>query len=622
MRIAKLRAIALAVALLLFPLLTIAAAGDREAAHDVNIEDSSLFDLATDGTFIYGLYDNGSTQGVRVINATTFQRRTDLEFTFPSDVSSITIVGSELFAIATNDTDTLQAWSLTNRRRETSKDITVQSGAARVHAQDNEFWVYYGGRTPTIRAYNQHDGLQDRNRSFTTTLFASSTVTPYLFGDQGTIWLVSTFTTIRQPHPQAHAFSIRPANTAPTRDTSRDFRVGETRGAVIDPSDTYLFRAALNRLGAYEAPVPENLGPVVPNKVTASLQSKTHDSLTFSWTEPAVPSGGGAITQYLIQFSSGSAFNPAASFVRTAIVLQGTTTWTIGGLARGTQYAFRITARNNNGVGEYTTLTATTNAEPPIAGTPTAPTNFRVSSRAANAMTLRWDAATVPAGLPAITGYRIRYSPGSTYNASAAGATATTTGTVLETTISGLSAGSTYAFQIAAVNANGVGVYTATLAGLTLSISPTVSPIPLPTPIPGTSTDPPDVTNPDPPLVPAVVPSGTGGAGTFDIVRDTGSILPTENSQWKFPFTLITDTIDADTYDIVSQSALAAMLILVPAAYLSLLAGTVLAPGWGAIIGVLIVGVMPWLTPLPIALTMLSGVSAFGWLAATRNSFS
>lgn len=83
---------------------------------------------------------------------------------------------------------------------------------------------------------------------------------------------------------------------------------------------------------------------------------------------------------------------------------------------------------------------------PVVQGTPLTPETFSAAVASDTAITLTWAAASVPAGAPPVSGYRI-------YNA--VGTLIRTLGDTTTTTFTGLSAGTTYTYSVAAVNAVG-----------------------------------------------------------------------------------------------------------------------------------------------------------------------
>jgi uncharacterized delta-60 repeat protein len=157
---------------------------------------------------------------------------------------------------------------------------------------------------------------------------------------------------------------------------------------------------------------------------------------TLTWTAPA--SNGYPITGYLILPV------PAIGSLGNIIIPSGSTlTTTISGLDVSTGYAFKILAKNALGNGTlsgYSSTVYTGN----VPSTPVAPT---VAPASVSTATVSWSAPA--ANNSPITGYTIAVTP-------SAGVTVTQpVGTAMSTTVSGLAAGTAYAFTVTATNAVG-----------------------------------------------------------------------------------------------------------------------------------------------------------------------
>ena len=79
----------------------------------------------------------------------------------------------------------------------------------------------------------------------------------------------------------------------------------------------------------------------VPGKPTSVVAVRGNASLAVTWTPPAT-SGGSAITNYLVKYSSNSG-STWTTFVRPASTA---TSCTVTGLTNGTPYVFKVIARN------------------------------------------------------------------------------------------------------------------------------------------------------------------------------------------------------------------------------------------------------------------------------------
>lgn len=191
--------------------------------------------------------------------------------------------------------------------------------------------------------------------------------------------------------------------------------------------------AELNCVGAASVPgAPVGLMAVAGN-----------GSITLSWNTAA--DGGSSILRYEYRFRAGGG---NSSFSRWTEVSGGSsaTRVTISGLTNGIEYAFQVRAVNDIGDGEPSMVNQTPGAVP---GTPS------LSARGGNgAVTLRWNEPANDGGYP-ILNYDVRYRESGagwgTWMEVEGGATARSI------TITGLTNGTTYEFQVRAVNSKGAG---------------------------------------------------------------------------------------------------------------------------------------------------------------------
>ena len=229
------------------------------------------------------------------------------------------------------------------------------------------------------------------------------------------------------PGPGGGGSSLVPAGTTCTQGT-----VGVVGGAT-DGSLLILF--------------PSELTPA-PTGVSATAGGIGQSIV--SWTPPTPPDLPGiSITGYEVRYSTDSGvtwnyFNtPIAGTASSAIVT---------GLAANTGYVFDVAALSGPGRGPWSAATApiTTAAPPATPGMPTA-----VGSQPGR-VPLRWTLPLSPGGAP-ITGYSIRSSSDS--GTSWTIAIVDTQSTNLFTTVTGLTNGVTYIFEVAAVNGAGTGAW-------------------------------------------------------------------------------------------------------------------------------------------------------------------
>lgn len=210
-----------------------------------------------------------------------------------------------------------------------------------------------------------------------------------------------------------------------------------------------------NNLAAITARAITNNVFTVPSQVTGlTLGSTTSTTQALSWTAPS--NGGSAITDYVIQYklTSGSTWTTFSDGTST------TASTTVTGLTSATAYDFRVAAVNANGTGTYsTTVSATTSSG---ASAPAQVTGLTLGTPTSTTQPLSW---SVPAdGGSAITDYLIEYK------ATSSGTWLTFSdgvSTTASTTVTGLTASTSYDYRVSAINAIGTGTASATGTGST-----------------------------------------------------------------------------------------------------------------------------------------------------------
>jgi len=229
----------------------------------------------------------------------------------------------------------------------------------------------------------------------------------------------------------------------------------------------YMFRvAAVNVAGTGTAIESASVTPrTVPGPVTNVRTAGANGRVNVSWTAPA-SNGGAPITDYLISVST----NPTSGFVDFGDGVSTATSATITGLTNGVTYYVRVGAQN--AAGNSTTVQAGPVVPFIQAAAPTGLTGTVGSGR----VNLAWTAGS---SSKPITDYVIQFRTnvvGSAWTTFADGVSAATIGSV-----TGLVNGTRYLFRVAAVNADGVGVFTSGTLGLT----PVAVPVAAPTAVTG-----------------------------------------------------------------------------------------------------------------------------------------
>jgi fibronectin type 3 domain-containing protein len=233
------------------------------------------------------------------------------------------------------------------------------------------------------------------------------------------------------------------ASTAPGGATCTSATTGCTISGLTNGTPYTFTVTARNAIGAGIASSAASATPATvpgaPNLTTATAGNATAD---LAWTTPA-SNGGSAITGYAIYRGTNGG---AKSLLTTlgAVLLYSDT-----GLANGTTYDYEIAAINAKGESAHSNARSAT----PVAGptVPDAPTGLTATPGNAQVV-LAWTAPASNGGT-AITGYRL-YRGTSSANKSLI----TTTGPgVTGYTDTGRSNGTTYYYQVSAVNAIGQG---------------------------------------------------------------------------------------------------------------------------------------------------------------------
>lgn len=193
--------------------------------------------------------------------------------------------------------------------------------------------------------------------------------------------------------------------------------------------------AAVNSMGSSSPASSNSVTPstsAVPGAPTGVSATASNAQAVITWVAPSI-TGDTAITSYTITASPGGA---------TATWVSGPLTATMTGLTNGTAYTFTVSATNSGGTGPDSSPSSAVTP----ATIPSAPTSV-VATGGDTTAVVTWVAPSN--GGSAITSYTIVASPG--------GATATWTSGSLVATVTGLTNGTAYTFNVRATNAIGTG---------------------------------------------------------------------------------------------------------------------------------------------------------------------
>jgi hypothetical protein len=191
---------------------------------------------------------------------------------------------------------------------------------------------------------------------------------------------------------------------------------------------------------------------VVPGSPSGVTATAGDAQASVAWTPPSI-SGSSSITSYNVRYSS----NGGTTWSAATTSAVGTSD-SLTGLTNGTGYVFEVAAVNAAGTGPYSALSAAVTPST----TPGAPSAVTATSNSGGRSEVTWLAPTSNGGVP-ITSYVVRYSS----NGGTTWSTATSLAIGSSDIVTGLTNGTSYVFEVAAVNAAGTGPYSPLSAAVT-----------------------------------------------------------------------------------------------------------------------------------------------------------
>jgi hypothetical protein len=199
-------------------------------------------------------------------------------------------------------------------------------------------------------------------------------------------------------------------------------------------------------------------GTTVPGIPTGVDAVASGTSITVTWDAPT-DNGGSALTGYRVQRATNAGFTTGVVAVDVSATPRS---YQVTGLAHGTQYWFRVLAKNSTGDSSFSTSDSATTG----ITTPSAPAQPTASNIGPTTATVTWSASGIDNGGSALTGYEVQRAT----NASFTGATQTGVGAgTLSINYSGLTPGTDYWVRVRAVNAAGSGDWSPSRTFKTLS---------------------------------------------------------------------------------------------------------------------------------------------------------
>jgi|GEM_PF-1006760 len=240
--------------------------------------------------------------------------------------------------------------------------------------------------------------------------------------------------------------------------------------SVNPASSGWTATSSANDLSSMVVLAPQNTVGIlatVPSAPTSVVAVSGDAQLAVTWVAPA-STGGSAITEYLVKYSSNSGstwtrFFPSSGLPITAL------SCTVTGLTNGTPYVIKVIAQNAVGIGPPSAHSAP--ATP--ATVPSVPTSV-VAVRSDAQLAVTWVAPASTGGSP-ITNYLVKYSSNSGSTWMRFFPSSGMPITALSCTVTGLTNGTPYVIKAIAQNAVGISppsAYSASATPLTTALTP------------------------------------------------------------------------------------------------------------------------------------------------------
>ena len=218
-------------------------------------------------------------------------------------------------------------------------------------------------------------------------------------------------------------------------------------------STVYLFRiSAVSSAGTSDPSSTATATIGIPGAPSSLLPTALNTSIRLTWSAPVL-TGGSAITDYVIEYSS----DAGANYSVFADGLSTSLSATITGLTNGTSYLFRVKAVNTIGTGPASGVIS---AIPWSVAVTSAPRDVVISTVSLEQLVVRWTAPLTDGG-SSVVDYIIEYSTnaGVSWTLFADNFTPNTS-----VTVTGLINGTSYIFRVSAVNGAGTSAVSASSA--------------------------------------------------------------------------------------------------------------------------------------------------------------